>query len=214
MSNSTKQGSKRPRRLVIGIYLDDEIGDAADVAEQAYEKVRLELERTRPRRLAEYSAAGYEPDVALERVQDEDTDGLLMLAAERDRALAALDDATAWFVFEALGHRRLTALIRRHPPTDAQRADATGRGQELVWNPDTFLRALVEDSCVAPADVDWDAVFGADTDFHVDELPAKSAWSTADVEALAATAIAVNQSLRTAPKERQPSLRRLLGDPA
>lgn len=216
MSNKSKQGSKKPRRLTIGVYLDDEVADRAEVAEQAYDKVRLELERTRPRRLAEYSAAGLQPDEALDRVQAEDTQGLEHLTADLEAARVALDEATTWFVFEAIGHRRLTALIRRHPATEEQTAEAEGRGQELSWNPDTFLRALVEDSCVAPAGYDWDEVFGPPPGDGVDgwdlegELPARSAWSHADVEALAATALAANQSLRTADATRRPAMARLV----
>jgi hypothetical protein len=199
LSSKSKQGGKQPRRLTIGIYLDDDVADAADVAEQAYDKVRLELERTRPRRLAEYAAAGMQPDEALATVHTEDVDGLAPLIADLDAARAALDEAT-------------TALIRRHPPTEEQKADATGRGQELSWNPDTFLRALVEDSCTAPASYPWDDVFGQpDDDADEGELPAKSAWSHADVEALAATALAANQSLRTADAARRPPISRLVG---
>jgi hypothetical protein len=212
LSSKSKQGGKQPRRLTIGIYLDDDVADAADVAEQAYDKVRLELERTRPRRLAEYAAAGMQPDEALATVHTEDVDGLAPLIADLDAARAALDEATTWFVFEAIGHKRLTALIRRHPPTEEQKADATGRGQELSWNPDTFLRALVEDSCTAPASYPWDDVFGQpDDDADEGELPATSAWSHADVEALAATALAANQSLRTADAARRPPISRLVG---
>jgi hypothetical protein len=212
VSNKTKQGGKKPRRLSIGIYLDDDAADRAEVAEQAYEKVRIELERTRPRRLAEYAAAGYAPDDALERVQHEDRKGLDELSSKRWDALVDLDEATTWFVFEAIGHRRLKALIDRHPPTDEQRADAEKRGQELAWDPDTFLPALVEDSCVAPAGYRWEDVFGwpvADEDV---ELPPKSPWSHADVEALAATALAANQSLRTADAARRPPMSRLVAD--
>jgi hypothetical protein len=213
LSSKSKQGGKQPRRLTIGIYLDDDTADRADVAEQAYDKVRLELERTRPRRLAEYAAAGMQPDAALELVHGEDVDGLAPLIVDLDAARAALDEATTWFVFEAIGHKRLTALIRRHPPTEAQKADATARGQELSWNPDTFLRALVEDACTAPADYDWDDVFGQpdDEDDGEEELPAKGSWSHADVEALAATALAANQSLRTADTARRPPISRLVG---
>jgi hypothetical protein len=208
---SSKSTMKKSRRLTIGIYLDDAAADAAEVAEQVHEKVRLELERTRPRRLAEYAAAGYDPDDCLARVQDEDTAGLAGLAGELEQARAGLDDATLWFVFEAVGYRRLTALIRRHPPTDEQRADAAAKGQELSWNPDTFLRALTEDSCIAPDGFEWDAVFGPDPDGDDEGLPAKSGWSHADVVALVATALAANQTLRTAPRDRRPPLASLTG---
>jgi hypothetical protein len=216
VSSRTKQGGKKPRRLTIGIYLDDDVADAADVAEQAYEKVRLELERTRPRRLAEYSAAGLLPDEALAKVHTEDDDGLEVLGADLVRAREALDAATTWFVFEAIGHRRLEALVRRHPATDEQKTTAEARGQALEWNPDTFLRALVEDSCAAPAGYPWDEVFGLPLDsseYAKDEkdLPPKSAWSHADVEALCATALAANQSLRTADVTRRPPIRALTG---
>jgi hypothetical protein len=212
VSNKTKQGGKKPRRLSIGIYLDDDAADRAEVAEQAYEKVRIELERTRPRRLAEYAASGLEPGAALDRVQSEDRDALEDLGDDMAGARADLDEATTWFVFEAVGHRRLTALVARHPATDEQKADAERRGQVLEWNPDTFLRALVEDSCVAPAGYRWEDVFGwpvADEDV---ELPPKSPWSHADVEALAATALAANQSLRTADAARRPPMSRLVAD--
>jgi hypothetical protein len=217
VSGKSKQGGKKPRRLTIGIYLDDDVADAADVAEQAYEKVRLELERTRHRRLAEYSAAGFLPDEALAKVHTEDDDGLEVLAVDLDSARAALDAATTWFVFEAIGHRRLTALVARHPATDEQKTTAEARGQALEWNPDTFLRALVEDSCAAPADFWWDDVFGPVPADGVDgfdgegDLPPKSSWSHADVEALCATALAANQSLRTADVARRPPIRALTG---
>lgn len=212
MSSKSKQGGKRPRRLTIGVYLDDEVADRAELAQQAYDKVRLELERTRPRRLAEYAAAGCTPEEALQLVHGEDVDGLAGLQADVDAANAALDEATTWFVFEAIGYRRLTALVRRHPPTDEQRAAGEKRGQELAWNPDTFLRALVEDSCASPAGYAWDDVFGADEDDGEDDggLPGKSAWSHADVEALTATAMAANQSLRSADVARRPPMARLL----
>lgn len=215
MSSQSKQGGKKPRRLTIGIYLDDDVADRAEVAEQAYEKVRLELERTRPRRIAEYAAAGLDPDEALDRVQAEDVEGLAPLAGDLDDARAELDAATTWFVFEAIGHRRLTALVRRHPASDEQKAAAERQGQALDWNPDTFHRALVEDSCVAPAGYPWDDVFGADLPTEDDaedaQLPAKSSWSHADVEALVATAMAANQSLRTADAARRPPISRLVG---
>jgi predicted transcriptional regulator len=212
VSSKSKQGSKKPRRMVVGIYLDDEVADRVEHIEQARDKVRIELERTRPRRLAEYAAAGVDPEVALENVQREDAEGLAQIEGDLAAANEALDEATTWFVFEANGARRLRAMVLQHPPTEQQKADATARGQELAWNPDTFPRALVEDCCVSPADVDWDEVFAASEegdDEHAGGLPPKSAWSAADVEVLVATAIAVNQSLRTADKARQPSLRAL-----
>jgi hypothetical protein len=208
---SSKSTMKKARRLTIGIYLDDDVADRADVEQQAYDKVRLELERTRPRRLAEYAAAGYDPDKALDLVQEEDTKGLSGLAASRDQALAELDDATLWFVFEAIGYRRLAALIRAHPPTDEQKKQAEEQASEVQWNPDTFLEALTRDSCIAPADFDWTAVFGSDPNGDGEELPARSAWSHADVEALVATALAANQSLRTASADRRPKVSSLTG---
>jgi hypothetical protein len=204
---SGKSRMKKPRRLVIGIYLDDEAADRAELAEQALDKVRLELERTRPRRLAEYAAAGLDPAEALNEVEREDSDGLAALTAEVTAANEALDVATEWFVFEAVGYRRLIALARAHPATEEQKAAAAERGEQVEWNPDTFLPALVADSCVAPTGYDWDAAWG--TDPAGGELPAKSPWSRADLEALAATALAVNQTLRTADRDRRPSLKSL-----
>jgi hypothetical protein len=206
---SGKSRMKKPRRLVIGIYLDDEVADAAEIAVQAYDKVRLELERTRPRRLAEYAAAGQDPADALHNVQEEDIEGLLTLTQELDAARAALDEATTWFVFEAIGYRRLKKMAELHPATEEQRSAATEQGQQVEWDPDTFLPALVADSCVAPAGFDWAQAWGTDPDG--DELPAKNPWSRADLEALTATALAANQTLRTADRDRRPSLTALTG---
>lgn len=204
---SGKSRMKKPRRVVVGIYLDDAVADAYEQANAMFEANRLEQERTRPRRIAEYAAAGNDPETALGLAHGEDGDVLAPHAQARDAALAALDAATEWFVFEAVGHRRLRRLIELHPPTAEQQAAAAGRGQELAWNPATFPRALVEDSCVAPAGVDWDEVFGATDDDEAADgtLPAKTAWSDADVEALVAHALNANQSLRLADKARRPA---------
>jgi hypothetical protein len=209
---SGKSRMKKPRRLVLGVYLDDELVDRFDLVNAARDRVRLELERTRPRRLAEYAAAGVPVEEAFARVQGEDEDGLAELDGDVAAAQSALDDGTEWFVFEAIGHRRLQAMIRAHPPTEEQTAAATARGQEADWNEGTFLRALTEDSCVSHKGDVWDDVFGTDEISDTDDLPARSAWSKSDVEVLVATAMAANQHLRTADRGRAPSLSVLLRD--
>lgn len=190
---------KKPRRVTVGVILDDQLHQAWLDVSQAYEQARVQVEASRPRRVAEYAAAGIPGDEAITRVATEDDEALAGLRADIDVALADLDAETEWFTFEAVGARRLRALAALHPPTDEQRAEQIARGgAELVWNPDTFPQALVQDSCVSHPGYDWDAVFGDPDELGEDGLPDRSAWSQSDVEALFTHAVNANQAIQIA----------------
>lgn len=61
------------------------------------------------------------------------------------------------FVFEGLGRRAYTDLVRQHPPTDEQKKLAEAAGGSAQWNAETFPPALLAASCssVDGADEAW-----------------------------------------------------------
>lgn len=190
---------KKPRRVTVGVILDDQLHQVWLDVTGAYEQARVQVEASRPRRIAELAAAGVPGDEAIARVNVEDAEALAGLRGDVDKALADLDEATEWFTFEAVGARRLRALAALHPPTDEQRAEQTARGgAELVWNPETFPQALAADSCVSHPGYDWAGVFGDPDELGEDGLPDRSAWSQSDVEALFAHAVNANQAIQIA----------------
>jgi hypothetical protein len=141
---------KKPRRVTVGLYLDDDLAVIHDRAVADLEQERTRLEASRPRRIAEIAATG-QPDIDIRGlVEAEDAQGLRPLQDAVTAALADLDDATVWFTFQSLGRRAFADLVARHPPAEEDH-DAAGRmGGQAAYNLETLAPELVLLSCVRP----------------------------------------------------------------
>jgi hypothetical protein len=159
---------KLPRRVTVGIYLDDDtvavVNDTAADLAAAVER----LDASRPRRIAEARAAGSPEDVIDPEGIRADVDHserveLAPLEAAATAALDAMDAATTWFTFRSLGRKAFKALLGAHPATDAHHEliAETSEGGRAPYNLDTFPQALVQAACIDPvlSDEDIDAIF-------------------------------------------------------
>lgn len=112
---------KPPLERVVHVVLSDEAFRAHDEAANTLEQARLVGKPT----------AGLEEAVA--------------------KALAALEAETVTLRFRSIGRKAYDALLRQHPPTDEQKAEAQKEGTpEPPYDIDNFSVALVAASCVDP----------------------------------------------------------------
>lgn len=109
-------------------------------------------------------------------------------ALEALRARAVKDDAVVTVRFRSVGRHAWDDLIRSHPPTDAQIAEAEASGMgDLNFNSDTFPPAVVAASLDEPK-------------MTVDEVAAiwdSPEWNQAELGILFAAALEVNNSRHT-----------------
>jgi hypothetical protein len=120
--------SKQPRKIRVGVFLDEDPADRLDAAVLALQEARQV----------------YAPSP----VPDGD---LGPLASAVAAAQEALDAVTFWFTFKGIGRTRFNALLAEHPPTDADLAKAADRLQDRPeWCPATFTPALIAASCATP----------------------------------------------------------------
>lgn len=99
-------------------------------------------------------------------------------------------DSEVEFRFRGIGRRAYRELLRAHPPTAAQKAEADDAKMMLLFDFDTFPPALMAASCLAPQPV---TVEGFQTIW--DE------WSEGQTAELWRACLAVNQgSAETPPK--------------
>jgi hypothetical protein len=65
--------------------------------------------------------------------------------------------ATVRFVFQSMGRRRWSDLIRSHKPTEEQKRLAEESDMIVAFNTDTFPPAAMHASCIEPANLtlDW-----------------------------------------------------------
>lgn len=181
--------AKKPRQVTIGIAADD-LSDAHEAAVNALAAAERSQFASRARRIAEAVQAGEQPDVAIARVDADDTRALDPLRSQVDGTRAELDDATVWFTFTALGRSRFLSLAAEHPPTDADHERARQRGEEPAEFAPSFLPALMQACCTSfpLTDEDLQQMFDGD------------AWSDAELGALTAAAMSANVAARLTPQ--------------
>lgn len=113
---------KQPMERVVRVVLSDETARAHEEATAALETARLTGSPT----------AEHEESVA--------------------KARAALDAETVVLRFRSIGRKAYDALLREHPASDEQKAEAEKDAtQEPPYNVDSFAPALVAASCVDPS---------------------------------------------------------------
>jgi len=167
----TDRLGKLPRRVTVGIYLDDTAVAAVVDADADLTAARERLDASRPRRIAEQRAAAAPEDVIgqhlVDLVHDLDAQALAPLEQAASVALDALDAATRWFVFRGLGRTPYRALLEKHPARDVddQVMADLGQGDKAPYNLDTFPPALVQAASIDPALTDDDiaTIFDGDT---------------------------------------------------
>lgn len=109
--------------------------------EKVYAKLR-DLEQQRKRLEAVFGVkANPTPE---ERKRLEDVDEQITQAQEE------FQETAIKFVMEAIGRNRYDALLREHPPTEAQIEEAKRDGESVSFNPDTFSFALIDACCIEP----------------------------------------------------------------
>lgn len=124
--------AKQPRRITVGVYLDDAPADRYDAFVLA---------------LFEARAKG-QPEA-----------DLVELKKRLDSAQEALDQATGWFTFQGLGRSAFARLLAEHPPTEAAMQKAAAAGQPPSdYNPATFAPALIAASCLLPTLTEQDVL--------------------------------------------------------
>jgi hypothetical protein len=120
-----------------------------------------------------------EASEALGRVQmvkGDDTEA----QAAFDAAKAALEEETVELRFRSIGRKRYDDLVRAHPPTDEQKAEAA----DVPYEVESFSVALIAASCVEPKM----------TEDEVAEL--SETWNVAEFMQLWMAALEVNTQRR------------------
>jgi hypothetical protein len=97
------------------------------------------------RRLAEQL-----PDVEAADSAENRLPQALKLAQEIQRLEQVVRDSEEEFTFQALGRRQYQLMLNEHRPTVEQEEVAGGR---LVYNLETFPKALMAASCIAPVEL-------------------------------------------------------------
>ncbi|HEY8881938.1 MAG TPA: hypothetical protein VIM47_00910 [Dermatophilaceae bacterium] len=167
----TDRLGKLPRRVTVGIYLDDTAVAAVVDADADLTAARERLDASRPRRIAEARAAATPEDVIgqtlVDQVHDLDAQALAPLEEAATAALDALDAATRWFTFRGLGRTPYRELLEKHAARDVddQVMADLGQGDNAPYNLDTFPPALVQAASIDPV-LDGDdiaTIFDGDT---------------------------------------------------
>lgn len=78
-------------------------------------------------------------------------DGIEEAQAAVASAEKALKAATVTLRFRSIGRKRYAALVRAHPPTEEQIAEAKEDGRTAPYDAENFSVALIAASCVEPA---------------------------------------------------------------
>lgn len=192
---------KLPRRVTVGIYLDDDTVDAVNDATRDLADARERLDASRPRRLAEARAAAapedvISPDLIVEQVGLLDRAELEPLEDAATAALDAMDAATTWFTFRSLGRKAFFALLEAHPARDEDHAVAdAANGGRSPYNLKTFPRALVQASCIDP-------VLSND---EIGDIFDGDAWNDVEINALVVHAQLAQSQAPVADPSRRPA---------
>jgi hypothetical protein len=176
----TDRLGKLPRRVTIGIYLDDSTVDAVDAASRDLTAARERLDASRPRRLAEARACATPEEISDQSVFDAvnaaDAGELAPLEQAATDALDLMDAATMWFTFRSLGRTPFRELLTKHPARDEDHDVFSTQVEDAKapYNLDTFPPALIQACCIDPvlSDEDIAVIFDGDT------------WNDVEVNAL------------------------------
>lgn len=197
----TDRLGKLPRRVTVGIYLDDSTVDAVNATTTDLAAARERLDASRPRRLAEARACAdavdvIDPQTIRDQVEASERPELDPLEAAATDALDAMDEAIRWFTFRSLGGAPFRKLREKHPARDEDHEafSAQAEGAKAPYNLDTFPRALVKTSCIAPvlSDEDIESIFEGD------------AWNDVEINTLVVHAqLAQSQAPVADPKRRK-----------
>jgi len=158
---------KLPRRVICGIYLDDQVLAEFTDADGELTAARERLDASRPRRIAQARASASPEDIADGQIfEDVAADDRLVLGPLEEVATAALDamdEGTQWFIFKSLGRTPYRDLLAKHPPRDEdhEAMEAAGEAGRAPYNLDTLPQALIQESCTDPvlSDLDIEAIF-------------------------------------------------------
>ena len=163
---SRKQPASRTVEVVLDPALADEVREAERRRDDADRRLALRRDD--------------------EAAQQEAWDAAAVLEALRARAVE--EDAVVSVRFRSIGRHAWDDLIRAHPPTDEQIAEAKAAGMgELNFNSETFPPAVVAASLEEPA-------------MSVDEVAAlwdSPDWNQAELGVLFQAALEVNNSRHT-----------------
>lgn len=161
---------KQPATKTVEVVLDPSLAEQVREAERRRDDTERRL--------------GTRPDS--EQVQAEAWEAAAALDALR--AQAVKDDAVVTVRFRSIGRHAWDDLIRQHPPTDAQVAEAKASGMgDLNFNSETFPPAVVAASLDEPK-------------LTVEEVAAiwdSPDWNQAELGILFAAALEVNNSRHT-----------------
>lgn len=115
---------KQPRRITVGVFLDEGPADRLDAAVIAVQDARR-------------VGAPAEDITALEKSVTEAQQGL--------------DDVTFWFTFQGIGRGAFARLLAEYPPTPEQEARAEADGRDRPeYDTEAFPAALLQAACIAP----------------------------------------------------------------
>lgn len=164
------RSKKQPATKTVEVVLDPELAEQVREAERRRDDADRRLALRRDDETAQHDA--WEAASALDAL----------------RARAVEEDAVVSVRFRSIGRHAWDDLIRQHPPTDAQVAEAKAAGMgELNFNSDSFPPAVVAASLDEPRmTVD-----------EVAELWDSPDWNQAELGVLFAAALEVNNSRHT-----------------
>lgn len=197
----TDRLGKLPRRVTVGVYLDEQLAEE-------WERAVAELDAFGKKQAAEHQRqaglvcaaardAGTSEAEALAELDTEDRAARVPYEQRVDQTLAALDEGTLWLTFRSLGRRRFRDIVEEHPASEQDQQDWADAGQhnKAPYAVGSFAPALVREASHQPqlSKADVDAIFEGE------------AWNEQEVTgvyqaALAAQTAARSVTHRTAPR--------------
>lgn len=119
------------------------------------------------------------------------------------------------FTFEELGRKRWRDLMEDHPPTDEQNAElseSTGKDDaKYRWNPETFPKAALAESCVKVVGLPDGPHDGADEDLFQEVF---DSWGELAWEEVWGACVRANTGVSELPKSRNASSVRRSSEPS
>lgn len=109
--------------------------------------------------------------------------------AEIEALLAEAEGEVLVVEFIGLHPDRYEKLVKAHPPTKEQRAEAAKQDRTLSWNPVTFNKALVAACWSKPSSWSAEDIFelwdpGVEGEEEADDAPAGARWNGAELASL------------------------------
>jgi hypothetical protein len=155
------RSQKKPMERSVPIVLVDEPGEAFQAAEAALQAAQRdydtwladarELQIQALRTMSDSAKSEFLVELPDPNGAEERRAPLSAAKEAVETAKQALDDATVWVRFRAIGREAYERLLDEHPPTPEEVAEADSKGEAPpAYNVETFAPALISASAIDP----------------------------------------------------------------